>query len=550
MMKSWMGNVSSLKNFFLNSQKAGKSGPSQFLDLFTAFALAAGLLVTGLVLVRDYAPGWDESPLQVYAQQSFAAYGNLVRTGNLPVFGSSDLKYYGPAYLMVCELIARVLNFVRIGWPVTQWHIAIFLSFILSVVSIYFLAHKWLRWWSSLGVTLLFATQPLLLGHAFINPKDIPFMAFFLATVTVGIEVVDRHVSTGELARLSFFKGVLRAFFHPLVLLAAFLLGFTTSIRILGPYAGLIVVLYGLVKSWKNMLKTLPAFFLVAAVVSFLTWPFLWRAPLLNIIQTIKIMSDFPWDGVVLFRGIVQRPVELPRYFYPFLMSIQLTEPVVILSVIGFFISIYLALIAKKFEILFLIITWFLIPLLAVIYLTHTWYDNFRQLLFLMPPVFLSAGLVLDQVFEYIKPTLARILILVVLIAPGIYSVMKLHPYEYVYFNSFTGGVNGAYRNYELDYWDVSYRDAALYLNQIAPKGANVIVFGPERIFAGFSRPDLKVVFEPDIKNDIIYDYAVITTRANADEYKCASAEVIHTINVDKAPLTVIKSIDRPGQCP
>jgi len=206
--------------------------------------------------------------------------------------------------------------------------------------------------------------------------------------------------------------------------------------------------------------------------------------------------------------------------------------------------------VAKKFETFFLIVAWFLIPLIAVIYLTHTWYDNFRQLLFLLPPIFLAAGLVLDQVFKHIKPTLVRILILAVLIAPGIYSAVKLHPYEYVYFNSFTGGVNGAYRNYELDYWDISYREAAFYLNRVAPAGAKVIVFGPERIFAGFSRPDLKVIFEPDIKNDGAYDYAVISTAVNADEYKCAAAKVIHTINIDQAPLTVIKSIDQPGQCP
>jgi hypothetical protein len=58
------------------------------------------------------------------------------------------------------------------------------------------------------------------------------------------------------------------------------------------------------------------------------------------------------------------------------------------------------------------------------------------------------------------------------------------------------------------------------------------------------------VVFEPDIKDNGTYDYAVISTAVNSDEYKCASAKVIHTINVDKIPLTVIKSIDQPGQCP
>jgi len=38
----------------------------------------------------------------------------------------------------------------------------------------------------------LFATQPLLFGHAFINQKDTPFLAFFLISVVVGMHTVDR----------------------------------------------------------------------------------------------------------------------------------------------------------------------------------------------------------------------------------------------------------------------------------------------------------------------------------------------------------------------
>jgi hypothetical protein len=540
----------SIRDYLINRLKAGKSGLSKYQDLLTPFALIAVLLLIGLIIVRDYGPSWDEMLIQKYSQQSLAAYGNFLRTGSLPDFGEGDLKYYGPAYMMVCELIARTLNSIGIGWSVSQWHIAIFLSFLLSVLSIYFLARRSLKWWSALGVTLLFVTQPLLWGHAFINPKDIPFMAFFLVTVTVGLEMVDRSVLAREPLPTSVFRGILRSFYRPPVLLAAFFLGFTSSIRVFGPYAGLIVVLYGLIRFRKGLLKVLPAYFTIALAVSLLTWPYLWKNPLLNIIQSVRIMSDFPWNGLVLFRGVILHPAELPRYYYPLLISIQLTEPIVILSIIGFFLSIYLMIVAKEFEPIFLIVVWFLIPLFAIIYLSHAWYDNFRQLLFLLPPVFLSAGVVLDQAFKYIKPTLLRILILAVLIAPGIYSSVKLHPYEYVYFNSFTGGVKGASRNYELDYWETSYREAAFYLNQVAPPGAKIIVVDAEHIFGGFARPDLKLFSDDEIDKDVAYDFAVISTSDNADEYICASGEVIHTIKVDKVPLTVIKSLNQPGQCP
>jgi hypothetical protein len=550
MLKSRKRNVLSIRDFLFSRLKAGKPWLSKYQDLITSFALIAVFLLIGLVIVRDYGPSWDEMLIQKYSQQSLAAYGNFLRTGSLPDFGEGDLKYYGPAYMMVCELIARTLNSIGIGWSVSQWHIAIFLSFLLSVLSIYFLARRWLKWWSALGITLLFATQPLLWGHAFINPKDTPFMAFFLITVTVGFEMIDRSVLMREPLPTPVFRGILRSFYRPPVLLAAFSLGFTTSIRVLGPYAGLIVVLYGLIRSWKGLLKVLPAYFTIALAVSFLTWPYLWKNPLLNFIQSVRIMSDFPWNGLVLFRGAVLHPAELPRYFYPLLMSLQLTEPLVILSIVGFLLSIYIMIAARKFEPFSLVVVWFLGPLFAAIYLSHTWYDNFRQLLFLLPPVFLSAGLVLDQAFKYIKPVLVRIVILAVLVAPGIYSSVKLHPFEYVYFNSFNGGVNGASRNYELDYWATSYRQAAFYLNLAAPLDARIIVVGAEHIFGGFARPDLKVISETEIDGDVAYDYAVISTADNEDEYICVSGEEIYAIMVDNIPLTVIKSLDQPGQCP
>jgi hypothetical protein len=222
----------------------------------------------------------------------------------------------------------------------------------------------------------------------------------------------------------------------------------------------------------------------------------------------------------------------------------------VILFVIGFFISVYKMAYEKIWETFLLIVVWFIIPLLAVVCLSHTWYNNFRQLLFIVPPIFLSTGLVLDKVFDHIKSALIRIAILAILIVPGIYSLVKLHPYEYVYFNNFIGGVSGAFRNYELDYWAISYRDAALYINQIAPEEAKVIVFGPEQIFGGFARPDLKVIPDVEIDQYQTFDYAVISTSNNDDMVLCATGEVIYTIEIDTVPLTVIKKLDHAGQCP
>ena len=46
--------------------------------------------------------------------------------------------------------------------------------------------------YAALAAAALFSWQPMLWGHAFINPKDPPFLSFFLASICLGFEMVDR----------------------------------------------------------------------------------------------------------------------------------------------------------------------------------------------------------------------------------------------------------------------------------------------------------------------------------------------------------------------
>ena len=84
-------------------------------------------------------------------------------------------------------------------------------------------------------------------------------------------------------------------------------------------------------------------------------------------------------------------------------------------------------------------------------------YDNFRQIFFILPPVFLMAGIV----FERISSRFGRQRSSCSASLPGIIAGLQLHPYEYIYYNRFIGGEAGAFRRFELDYWGTSYREAA-----------------------------------------------------------------------------------------
>lgn len=120
-------------------------------------------------------------------------------------------------------------------------------------------------------------------------------------------------------------------------------------------------------------------------------------------------------------------------------------------------------------------------------------YDNFRQLLFLVPPIFLICGVALDALYSIAHKWFLKIIILTLVIFPGIYGIVRLHPYEYIYYNNFVGGVKGAFRIYENDYWYTSYRQAAEYLNSTAPLGAKIISWTDSGLVKQYARKDLIV---------------------------------------------------------
>ncbi len=124
---------------------------------------------------------------------------------------------------------------------------------------------------------------------------------------------------------------------------------------------------------------------------------------------------------------------------------------------------------------------------------------------------------------------------------PGIVDAVRLHPYEYIYYNRFVSGVSGAFRKYEMDYWGISYREAANYLNETAPANSTVWVDGPAHLFELYARKDLKIYSDYETARVGRYDYVVSTTRYNLDLTSYPHARIIHVIERDGALLTVIK---------
>ena len=639
---------------------------------FPVLLLVSVNIVIGLLVAADYSESWDEHLRYLYAKRSLVAY-----------FGERQAPQdeKGAFYVMIAKMGSDLLSQsdlfkkLNLGWhPIDAWHFMHFLSFQVAIFFLYDLCLRYVGKAASIAATLMFATQPLLWGHAFINPKDIPFMAFFLASVATGLRMadailqdcrpvnfifsrkeasslasmdwdrargrkrkalaiivgisafsllallllwvgirpilynlleqamsgqsntwlqalvpglasnvsLDSYVQKGVLLYQRFLLyfslavigcnlGILTAWIFPafarylwhsfippfLVLvrasitnwrvwLAGIFLGLSASIRVVGPFAGILIACYLLWKSRRKSPAVLMVYFLIAFLVTYITWPNLWGAPLKNFIASFKMASDFPWEGRVMFAGIDYAIGELPRSYLLVLLSIQLTLPAVLTILSGAVLAIYHGLKNRpERPRLALILGWFLLPVIAAVIAQPTMYDNFRQFLFVLPPLFVLISITFQELFDRVKWKSLAVLVIVLLLTPNFIWLQRLHPYEYVYYNAFVGNVQGAFRHYEMDYWATSYRDATEYLNQYAPYRSRVIVWGPDHIVESYARRGLKI--EPYQKNvDLSGDlptYAVILTRHDKDLSLFEQAPVVFQVGRSGGIFAVVKQL-------
>ena len=635
--------------------------------------LAASLLI-GILTIHDYGESWDEYNFYNYAEESLSAYAGIFQPDYELEFHDPTLRYYGAGFLMLIVQTAKLFP----NWVISDvGHLLTFFVFQIGIILLYLLSSRWMKSRAALGVSLLFASQPVFWGHAFINSRDIPFMVGFIATIYFGLRMSDSLIaapkretppkvdvnpilrtewqqlpkrmrsllpivnligfvaliafsiflsgywlekgfpntdttSARELdlylrpllakfwAVMSFFalniillSGLYLPFMPRLkkylwevelkpiyellksllsnkkILIASFALGLTVSIRIMGfAAAGLVGALHllrtnrklslpfralvrgsstteSISQTIRERIPELLIYALLAFPIVYITWPYLWGESFLRLAITLKVMMNFPWPGQVLYGGNFYDANLLPWHYLPKLLSYQLTEPLLILLIIGFIFALYrLQHRENTRELLLLSGMWFLLPLGAAIFSHSYLYDNFRQILFILPPLFIIAGLGFEALFKKIRKPFFQYLLLFALILPGIVAGTRLHPYEYIYYNSFIGGTEGAFRQYETDYWGTAFRETAVYINENVEENADIIVWGPPTTLWRYARPDLKIY---DSRQDNLPTgnfYAVISSRVNKDLLIYPDIEPNYILEKNGVILTVVKYIE------
>jgi hypothetical protein len=421
------------------------------------------LIAAGLRAYDDYGIAWDE-PLRHNAGKQVFSY--LIRGESVPETASDD---HGVVFELLLVGIEKVLSLDDTREIFLMRHLFSHLFFIFGVFGFFLLARFQTRngYLAMLGAVML-VLSPRIYAHSFFNTKDIPFMVLFIFCLYSLVRAFDARSK--------------RWF-----ILHGALCGLLTGIRVIGIMLVVFTLLFLVLDYWHDrklqelLVLSIPFLFVFAATL-FASWPFLWHDPIGRFIVAFRSLSNYLWSRKVLYFGEFHRAYEVP-WHYPFVW-IAITTPIayMVAFLMGTAWTIRDTLRSHKASITelpsrnnLLFLMCFGFPLISVVILNSTLYDGWRHLFFIYPCFLLLATDGIRRIvggLEKRSPTYVWVcaIPLIVSLASTLVFMNRNHPHQNVYFNILLPRKNEYLRkNWELDYWGVSYRQGLEYILSIDP---------------------------------------------------------------------------------
>jgi len=443
---------------------------SDGLSLILLICVLTAILLT----FRDYGITHDE-PLQQNYGNTIRDYYNSGREDKAAL-SYHNCYLYGGAFDYTA---AALTHHSPLGIYETR-HLYNALIGLLGIIAVWKTARLLGGPKAALLAGLILTLTPSWWGHMFNNPKDIPFAVGYAWTLYYLL------LSLEKFPRLS----------PTLILRFGIALGLTLGVRIGG---GLLVLymmaaasLYWILPRWfsngETTLKPLwqrivflamsgMAVVLIAYGVMLLAWPFAQQHPIANPGIALDRMSKFTdWPGTNLIAGKYVDVMNMPKTYLFQYFAVKL-PPLIWIGLLATLLSAGLHFFNKQKPARLNITRW-LFLLLAVIFPVvyaiakqSILYDGIRHFIFEMPLLAIIAGCGLASLWnllmnKWTRLTLSAVVILLAL--SQIVTMAALHPYQYVYYNIFAGGLPGANNRYETDYWGHTYKEAVDFVEQYA----------------------------------------------------------------------------------
>jgi hypothetical protein len=498
----------------------------------------------------------DEEFQYDYSEKLIEYYGSFGKEAAALNIEKGNMHYYGGLFDTLTGFVNKVLGFEQTDTGYR--HVRHIFIALFGWFGIFFTAQltKLIGGVRAavLAACILFLS-PRFLGHALMNPKDIPFaMGNIMA-----IYFLYRSYLTWPDIKWKDIAGLAAGIGIAIATRAGGLLLFA--------YMGLfsLVFLYLWSRSQKQMdwgktikgpILKLGVGAIAGYILAVLFWPFALQAPIANPLEALTEFSKLGIRIRVLFEGsnIMSDTTALTYALKWVLITIP---PAVIL---GFILSVAFGRsFLNRFKLLptFMLFFCFVFPLAYVMYKDSTLHDGWRHLIFLYPTLVALAALSWDllwQKFESNKAVLYSVLGLFVLlqINPARYIIMNA-AYPYTYFNVLVGGVDGAYGNYETDYWGVSVKQAIEEMDEKGyfPEGDTVMVVSH---FSYSLQKYIQNKYEGRVKTGYVkyysryaknWDYGIFPTRyirsGQLRSGNWPNSRSLFTIDADNVPLLSVE---------
>jgi len=479
----------------------------------------------------------------VYVYDYFASHGRDTTALHTPV---THLKYYGQSFDNLTTILVRWFNiddlflFRHLSCSLVGW---------LTVIVTAFFAVWLAGYGAGIFVILLFALSPTFMGHAQNNLKDIPFALSYIAAIFFTQKMLFNNNKT----KIS-----------DAILLTASI-AFSISIR----PGGLLLICYlffffFLFYTHKYLYshqfepplfrKKLIQIFLISVAAWFLSillWPYAQLNPILNVWKSYEVMTQFPTTLKQLFEGKIEWSDLMPWYYLP--KYIAITIPLIIFAGLAAFVVLSKRIINTDnlLKYGFLIFS-ILFPVVFVIYEKSNLYGSWRHFLFIYPSIILLAAIGFSSLFKYLKSKyfiITAVLITLILAIHPARFMIRNYPYYYLYYNQLVGGLNGAYGNYETDYYYHTIRGGSEWLEKyLATNKQNDSI----KIATNFSvnwyfrnHPNIETFYcQYDARSQRDWDYMIVANSyipVNQIKDKTwPPKNAIHVIYADEVPVCAV----------
>lgn len=442
------------------------------------WALAAALL---LALAPHYGSSWDEEVRANAGEQKLRYYAALFAGDAERAAANRNPNDRYPGFH---DLSLALIQGVSPFTPLSTGNLFSTALGLLTLAAAAAIARRIAGPEAAFWTLLLLLLYPRFTGHLPINPKDVPFAFGYTLSLLCLLGWFRNHapsrrwaLATGMAigcAMAARIGGMLL-----LCYLAAFLCLFAAA-NLWNAHCNNSALALNHLRAALRRRAFVPwivaiALTTVTAIaILFAFFPALHANPFAHAGKTLSAVTHFDWQMPIFFKGVLGTTADLPRWYSLHMFAI--TAPLPFLAALAAASLLTARALATclchrqpiplpTLQTLALHFTW-LFPLAYVIARHSTLYNGTRHLLFIIPPAAACGGIALSQLHALLrahKPHLRMPALAALALAFGMVLIpmLRLHPYQYIYYNECVGGTANAALRYETDYWGTAYRELA-----------------------------------------------------------------------------------------